>query len=275
MEYIDQYETRNLLNLKGSDLIQPAVAERQLEVIRKGFNFLHQPENNALYIADEVGLGKTYIALGIASLMRHFSVSPETYQDVILVPKENLQIKWSKEIRQFIHNNYLVCDNRVKSVIGNPVGSIHIKDTLEPINSDVPGYHLYRNSSLSFGLQYNSQKSLKASLLKRLSHPIAIDFLNQADRMGYFYVDYKDHLKRLYAYLLSINNPQVELLIVDEGHNFKYGLGDSDENDVSDRNNVVTRFLGIRKQSEIDKEIFKDFPELRRMINPKVDKLIV
>lgn len=275
MGFLDNYEIRSLLNLKGSDLIQPAVAERQLEVIRKGFNFLHQPENNALYIADEVGLGKTYIALGIASLMRHFSPAPESYQDVIFVPKENLQLKWAKEIKQFIHHNYLLHDNRVRSVIGNPVGSILVKETLSPINSDVPGYHIYRNSSLSFGLQYNSQRSIRDSLLNRLSNPVAIDILNRADELGYFYVDYKDHLKRLYSYVLSINNPPIELLIVDEGHNFKYGLGDSDDSVVADRNNVATRFLGIRRNSEIDREIFEDFPDLKRLIKPKVEKLIV
>src|SRR6187431_1824339 len=104
MPYLDKEEISHLLDLQSSNLIHPSVAARQLEVIRKGFNYLIQPENNTLYIADEVGLGKTYIALGIASLMRHFSQAPETYQDVILVPKGNLQTKWSKEIRQFIRN---------------------------------------------------------------------------------------------------------------------------------------------------------------------------
>ncbi len=274
MGFLDKSEIRKILNLKGSDLIQPVIAERQLEVIRKGFNFLHQPENNALYIADEVGLGKTYIALGIASLMRHFTNNPETYQDVIMVPKGNLQTKWEKEIRQFIHNNYYLLDNRVKSVIGSPVGIIRVRESLEPINSDIPGYHIYRNSSFSFGLACNSPNVLKQSLLSRLTDNRAIDYFNEADK-SYFYVNNKGLLKRFYAYLLSINNPQVELLIVDEGHNFKSGLGDSDQDDVSDRNNVATRFFGIKRNSEEDKVIFQDFPELKNLIKPKVEKLIV
>ena len=110
MQILNKDNIKKLLNLKSSDLIRASVSDRQLEVIRKGFNFLNQPENNALYIADEVGLGKTYIALGIASLMRHFSNNVESYQDVILVPKSNLQNKWAKEIRQFIANNYLCLD---------------------------------------------------------------------------------------------------------------------------------------------------------------------
>ena len=61
MQLLSKEEVKHILNLRGSELIQPVIADRQLEVIRKGFNFLNQPENTALYIADEVGLGKTYI----------------------------------------------------------------------------------------------------------------------------------------------------------------------------------------------------------------------
>lgn len=275
MQFLDKEEIRKILNLKGSDFIQPIVAERQLEVIRKGFNFLHQPENNALYIADEVGLGKTYIALGIASLMRHFASNPETYQDIILVPKENLQTKWEKEIRQFIHNNYCQLDNRVRSVVGHPVGSIQIKNSLEAVPTDVPGYHIYRNSSLSFGLNYNSPKALKQQLINRLTDERSIEFFHQADRLGYLLAGEKDLLKRFYAYLLSMNNAPFELVIVDEGHNFKYGLGDAGGDDASDRNNVAARFFGLRQNSAYDKRIFEDFPALKKCIKPKVEKLIV
>ena len=64
---------KSLLNLNGSNLMPDKIWERQSEVIRKGFNFLNNDGNNLLYIADEVGLGKTYIALGIASLLRYYS----------------------------------------------------------------------------------------------------------------------------------------------------------------------------------------------------------
>ena len=61
---------------------------RQTQVIYKGFNHLIQPNQDFLYIGDEVGLGKTYIALGIVMLLRHFSEQPHHYQDVIIVPKK-------------------------------------------------------------------------------------------------------------------------------------------------------------------------------------------
>ena len=282
MRYISNLDIKSILNLKSSELITNSIADRQLEVIRKGFNFLNQPENNALYIADEVGLGKTYIALGIASMLRHFSNEPESYQDIILVPKENLQSKWEKEILQFTQKNYLPNDNIVKSVIGHPIGTIHIHEKLEPITLDLPGYHLYRNSSFSFGFSYNSPKLLRDNLYTHLTNPVSIALLKKAENKGYFVannpnpsINNKDVLKKFYAYLLSINNPDIELLIVDEGHNFKYGLGNHNDDVVSDRNNVASRFFGLKRDSESDKIIFKDFPELNTLVYPKVKKLII
>ncbi len=275
MQILNKDDIKKLLNLKSSDLIRTSVSDRQLEVIRKGFNFLNHPENNALYIADEVGLGKTYIALGIAALMRHFSSNVESYQDVILVPKENLQNKWAKEIRQFITNNYLCLDNRVKSVIGNAVGSIEINGTLNSISKDIPSYHLFRNSSFSLGISYNSINSLRNSLFEKITNEREKEFLNRAESLGYFYASNKSLLKKFYAYLLGIQNPEIEMLIVDEGHNFKQGLGVSDDDEVSDRNNVTTRFFGLKRNSEEDKIIFQDFPEFRSLVKPKVKKLLI
>lgn len=274
MNFLDTATISSIMNLKSSLLIQESIAERQSEVIRKGFNYLSQPDNNCLYLADEVGLGKTYIALGVASLLRHFSVNPQNYQDVIVVPKENLQTKWEKEIRQFINNNYKIEDNRVKSVIGAPIGIIHVKETLEPITHDFPGYHLYRNTSFSFGLTYNNKINLKETLESRLTCQIAKDILDKAYESDYFYAENKSALKKLYAYLLSICNPPIELLIIDEGHNYKHGLGEGDD-DVSDRNNVISRFMGIKGKSNDDKKIFDEFPDLKGMVKPKVLKLVI
>ena len=87
MEYLDKNEIRNILNLKGSDLIQEVTAERQLEVIRRGFNLLHQPGNNALYIADEVGLGKTLTMIVAAQEMKSLGI---VQKPMILALKANV-----------------------------------------------------------------------------------------------------------------------------------------------------------------------------------------
>ena len=112
---ISENTAAKLLNLNPRGFVDETIAKRQFEVIIEAFNHLSNG-NNYVYIADEVGLGKTYIALGITSLLRHFSDHPESFKDLIIVPKKNLQHKWQKEIISFIGNNFLVADNRVKSV---------------------------------------------------------------------------------------------------------------------------------------------------------------
>lgn len=279
MPALDHKSISSILNLRASALISPAIAERQLEVIRRGFNHLYQEQNDVLYIADEVGLGKTYVALGIASLLRHFSQDPGSYQDMIIVPKANLQYKWEKEIRQFISKNYLLADNRVKSIIGTPVGEIIQKEKLKPIDNDHPAYHLYRNSQFSFAFSWKGEaKSTQLhTMLDRLTNKEAKSILEKVIASREFTPYNKSYLKRLYAYLLSTCHPPIELLIVDEGHNYKHGLGDveDDDDDVSDRNNVVARFLGIERKTEDDKRIFSDFPQLKKLVHPKVKKLLI
>ncbi len=92
---LSEAEARKIINLNPYDSIDAEIAERQFQVILKGFDFLLREDSDFLYIADEVGLGKTYIAVGIASLLRHFSSEERRakYKDVILVPKQNLQYK--------------------------------------------------------------------------------------------------------------------------------------------------------------------------------------
>jgi len=147
---LKESDIRRLININHNNSIDPEIADRQLQVILKGFNHLYN-HSNFLYIADEVGLGKTYIALGIASLLRHFSEHPETYQDLILVPRKNLQYKWLKDLNNFIRYNYLQKDNRVKTVTGESVGAQKMFQVLRMNQKDTPAYFIYRNSSFSIG----------------------------------------------------------------------------------------------------------------------------
>jgi hypothetical protein len=60
-------------------------------------------ERNFAYCADEVGMGKTYQALGLASILWCFNPDARI---VFLVPRENLQGKWERDYENFIANNY-------------------------------------------------------------------------------------------------------------------------------------------------------------------------
>jgi len=265
---LNKQEARKMIDLNPKDLIDADIAKRQFEVIVKGFNHLNQSKNNFLYIADEVGLGKTYVALGIASLLRHFSTNKEHYKDFIIVPKKNLQSKWRKEIRNFISNNYLLECNIVKTPLGTSVGLCEDKNIhprLRPINPKNPSYEIFRNTSFSIAA---SSTDWKEKLADRLPDSVTHLFKAAIDRFD----SEEDEvlLRRLYAYLLNITMPNFDLLIVDEAHNFKHGT----EGDVSYRNQVVSRLMGVTYEEE-DEEIFNEFPELRDKIRPLAGKVIL
>ena len=157
---LNKEDARHIINLNPYKVIDDDIAARQFDVIVKGFNHLMQDQNNFLYIADEVGLGKTYVALGIATLMRRFCPveKRDNYKDVVVVPKQNLQHKWIKEINNFITHNYLQECNIVKSVLGSPVGSCtsdNIHHQLDLFETLTPSYEVYRNTSFSIATSSN------------------------------------------------------------------------------------------------------------------------
>lgn len=267
---LSETEARKLINLNPYNAIDSEIAERQFQVILKGFNYLAQDEADILYIADEVGLGKTYVALGIASLLRHFS-TPERrqfYKDVVLVPKRNLQYKWIKEINNFVTHNYLLECNIVKSALGTPVGDCsdnNIHHHLKGFRDDYTSYEVYRNSSFSVATTKNSDWKVKIKNelpdhLKPIFEQGLKIFKKESEEI---------YIKRLFAYLLNTSFPEIDLLIVDEAHNFKHGIGDS----VSYRNQIVSRLMGVT-QPEDDNTIFCHFPDLKSQISQKAKKVV-
>lgn len=92
MNRIDIEAARGLLDF-GSRLDSEPRAEEQL----KGSVALHNllAEHRCAYVADEVGMGKTYVALGAMALMQHFQPKLRV---LIITPRENIQNKWMKEL---------------------------------------------------------------------------------------------------------------------------------------------------------------------------------
>lgn len=83
-------------------------------------------EKDFAYLADEVGMGKTYQALGLISLLWNYKPDARV---VIICPRNNLQVKWKRDYNNFIENNYRrnrqeQGDDRLKSILlGEPVVS--------------------------------------------------------------------------------------------------------------------------------------------------------
>ena len=109
---IDLEAARQFLNF-GASIGEGRRAEEQLEGAVAIHNILEM--QNVAYLADEVGMGKTYVALGAMALFRHFN--PE-FRLLVIAPRENIQTKWMKELGNFCANNVRFPDLRVKSIRG-------------------------------------------------------------------------------------------------------------------------------------------------------------
>lgn len=262
-------DIKSILNLRSNDSIGEELANRQLEAITKSYQYLSKQDNNIIYIADEVGLGKTYIAAGIAMLFRHFSADANYHKDLIIVPKKNLQDKWKKELKNFINNNYLCEDDLIKSQFNFDEA---IKDRLMPIKSTDPISIFRMTSFSSIAATQNRKSELYDYLLRYLfnNNELAQSVLNNAWELGYFNKGFESNLRKLVAYLMNALSPKINCLIVDEAHNYKYGIG-NDNYDESIRNETTARFLGAVK----DNLILNNFPELRARIKfPLAEKII-
>ena len=84
--------------------------ESQLHGTVAAYNMIAR--NKIAYLADEVGMGKTYIALGVLGLLRH--VNPQA-RVMIIAPRENIQRKWIKELSNFVLHNKKTEGSRLHS----------------------------------------------------------------------------------------------------------------------------------------------------------------
>lgn len=272
---LTEQEARSILNLNPDGVIGKELAERQFKIIYRLFLHLHYEGNNLVYVADEVGLGKTYIAAGISILLRHFGDNPENFHCVIVVPKKNLQDKWKKDLNNFINNNYLINDDAKSSLLLN---YNCIKDKISTINPEEK-HTIFRMTSFSHILSYRENQPKNNEEINTLIERINIELfqndeytlgvLKDAKTKGYF-KNNNPLLRKLIAYLLNIQSEKINCLIFDEAHNYKHGIG-CDEYDHAIRNEITARFLGAYK----DKRILEDFPYLKLKIKfPLADKII-
>ena len=93
-----------------------SMANTQRDGIAALYNILC--EGPVAYLADEVGMGKTYQALGLAALV--WNEKPNA-RILFISPRQNLQEKWVDDYKRFFASNYRrhqkVGDDRVTSVL--------------------------------------------------------------------------------------------------------------------------------------------------------------
>ncbi len=226
-------------------------AESQLQGTVAVFNRLAR--NRVAYIADEVGLGKTYVALAVMGLLRHFEPASRI---VVLTPRENIQLKWIKELRNFVRLNWRPEDNRFRGLNGRPVRRpvpcARIDAIARALRIDDHADLFLRNGTFSL-----SVKTLEA---RKRARERLLPFVPWAER-GLLDARLGDAAFRdNYGRLLNALLPPSDLLIVDEAHNFKHGFHPK----VSNRNRILGMALGHRDGRNDDCPWHR--PKVRRLL---------
>ena len=221
-----------LLDFSGRQSSMDIAADQQLEGAVALHNLLTQKP--FVYLADEVGMGKTYVALGVVALFRHFYPH---WRVLYIAPRENIQQKWLKELQNFTANNWLVTDNRVRSFQGTPAYGVAVCHSLldfarEAILNPRRDFIL-RLTSFSFGLGDDTQLwSRKRDELLNL-----IPWVDRSD----FSLRDKDEFKTNFACALNAIVPHFDLVVVDECHNLKHGFH---AKGGASRNRLLAHLLG-------------------------------
>ena len=191
------------------------------------FNMLQR--NRVAYLADEVGMGKTYVALGVMALVRHLDPHARI---VVIAPRENIQRKWVKELKNFVRHNWRIVGNRVKSLQGEPAWDPVHCDTLidfvrEAMLSADRDFFL-RMTSFSLALkQADGRHRLRRRLLK---------VLPWVDRQP-LSAGTPETFRDAFGSALNAGFPDADLLVVDEAHNLKHGY--------SARGSIRNRIMGL------------------------------
>ena len=216
-----------------------AFGSQQRDGTVAAFNMLAR--NGCAYLADEVGMGKTYVALGVMSLLRYFDPHARI---VVIAPRENIQRKWVKELRNFVGHNWRVVGNRVKSLQGGPVWEPVVCSSLVEfahealVNQDRDFF--LRMTSFSIRLSDRTdRKRTREALLKN------VPWLARHDVPNYNREDFRD------AFAVALNGaiPEADLVVCDEAHNLKHGFAA----DGSTRNRVMGLAFGHPEGSALER----------------------
>ncbi|MFZ5573028.1 MAG: DEAD/DEAH box helicase [Thermodesulfobacteriota bacterium] len=157
---------------------------------------------NIALLADEVGMGKTYQALGVVTLL--WKQNPDA-RILIIAPNSALAANWCDEYESFVKKNYRQSDNIVRTSLENaPVYSAHCCSNLSEIVRVAAERwcHLYIAKTSSFSYVLNETADTSPSERGEMAKNQAAALRNQIPF-------------------------QFDLLIVDEAHYFRNKNGGS------------------------------------------------
>jgi hypothetical protein len=252
---IDVKTAEQLLNL-GARIGDGQRAQEQLEGAVALHNILKT--QGVAYLADEVGMGKTYVALATLALFRHFQ--PD-FRVMIIAPRENIQMKWMKELRNFIENNVRFSDLRVKAIDGRPARSlVSCKNLLELVHEATldPNRDFFVRLP-SFSLPVSGVDRVDPEAAKRFRDGLRHYLPWMRDEV--FDLRNKQTFKDNIARAICCALPRFDLVIVDEGHNLKHGFSER----VSARNRVLALAFG-HPDARADSKLFPHYNSRARRV---------
>lgn len=229
----------------GARIDSPDRAREQLHGAVALHNMLER--NGVAYLADEVGMGKTLVALGAVALFRHFE---PRFRVLVIAPRENIQKKWQKELRVFAAQNVRFPDLRVRGLGAAPARPIvHAESLLAllretSLDSERDFFVRLPSFSLQLGKEEEHWQRLRAEMRRHMPWlpDEALDMRGHRQR--------KDNLARALCCAL----PPFDLVIVDEAHNLKHGFSD----EVAARNRVLALAMG-HPDGGADPKIFRGY----------------
>ncbi len=219
-------------------------AQKQLEGAVALHNILQQ--RKVAYLADEVGMGKTYVALGVVALFRHFN--PQ-FRVAIISPRENIQRKWMKEIKNFVRYNIRYDDLRMRGIGGRPLRQlVACNNLLEFVREST----LDQNRDFflrltSFSLPLSGRESADPESVRKLRDGLRRYIPWLSDEV--FDLRRKQEIKDNFARAINCALPVFDMVIVDEGHNLKHGLGQH----VASRNRVLALAFGQPPEGRVER----------------------
>ncbi len=252
---IDVDTAGQLLDL-GARIGQGPRAQEQLDGAVAIHNILEK--RRVAYLADEVGMGKTYVALGALALFRHFK--PD-FRVLVIAPKENIQRKWMKEFGNFVAHNLKFPDLRMAAIDRQPARPLIACDNLmefvrEAVVDPRRDFFL-RLSSFSLALGDDVERRGWRRVRDELRQEVpwlpeaALDLRSNKDV-------FKDNFARAVCCAL----PVFDLVIVDEGHNLKHGF----KTGVAARNRVLALAFGHPSEGEGNRLFSGYGPRARRVL---------
>lgn len=103
------------------------------------------------YLADEVGMGKTAQALGVASILLRLKPSARV---LVVTPRRNLQVNWRKEFHKFVGTFYrqdddVIRDSLLRKPSFEPIVCENLREYAHLVQISTAPLHLLRLTSFS------------------------------------------------------------------------------------------------------------------------------